>query len=133
MGIYLKYNFNNSNNNFYSTKSVECETFGDLNDLDSKFTMFGIGREETSTPSMRLRFNLFPKNITEVSFLDNRNMHLFQRTDKSEQTGLGVSDEQCFDKLVKLFKLVKNDFKDKMITSSNENVEISLYGSILIE
>ena len=95
--------------------------------------MFGIGREETSTPSMRLRFNLFPKNITEVTFLDSRNMHLFQRTDKSEQTGLGVSDEQCFDKLVKLFKLVKNDFKDKMITSSNENVEISLYGSILIE
>jgi len=122
---------------------VECETLSVSEELKaqySKYSMFGIGRETTGvTP---IKYRLYPKSLTSVVFVDsdhidksNRvsSIYLYSGVERKDECGLGVKSQECFDKFVGLFSLVKNDFKDKMISYKNETVDISLYGSIVVE
>lgn len=121
---------------------IECEASGDLNELKSKYSMFGIGREVVGvTPT---KYRLYPKSLSSILFADSdyvnkfnkmSSLYLYQGEVKQEdhQCGLVVKSQECFNKFVGLFKSVKNDFKDKMISFRNETVDISLYGSIVVE
>jgi len=119
---------------------IECETLGGLGELKSKYSMFGIGREVVGVTPVKYR--LYPKGLSSVVFADSEFMNKFNKMSSvylsygekvPDQCGLVVKSQECYDKFVGLFRMVKNDFKDKMISFKNESVDISLYGSIVIE
>lgn len=102
--------------------------------------MFGIGRDTVGASP--IKYKLYPKSLTSVVFSDSEHLdrsnrlssiYLFSNVESRDECGLGVKSQECFNKFVSLFNLVKNDFKDKMISFKNETVDISLYGSIVVE
>ena len=103
--------------------------------------MFGIGKE--SNPTENSSFRLYPKDLKSIVFAYNQKVYqknsyldfeLYLDDKKNQKTGIRVAEKECFTDLINKFNLIENnDFKDIVITSKNETLKISLYGSILIE
>jgi len=122
---------------------IECETVGvsdEFKSLYSKYSMFGVGRDTVGVSP--IKYKLYPKTLTSVVFSDSDHMdksnkissiYLYSNVETKGECGLGVKVQGCFDKFVGLFNLVKNEFKDKVISFRNETIDISLYGSIVVE
>jgi hypothetical protein len=122
--------------------SLECKAIGNIDQLDSNFKMFGIGKEKNLTETSS--FPLYPKDLKGIVFFKNQivfqkkkkflNFELYLDGENNQRAGIRIIDKDCFTDLINKFNLIENnDFKDIVVTSSNETLKISMYGSILIE
>lgn len=89
---------------------VECEAAFDVTrlNLSSSFKIFAI--EKIEKAAEKVRFNLYPRQLDNASFVDSEfvvdgtPVHISLYTaEKQELPGIRVEKSACFDKLVKLF------------------------------
>jgi hypothetical protein len=117
---------------------VECPAFLESDAYGSRrIDVFGIERLPVSeSPVETLRFNLYPRDMDNVTF-QNRSilfesrqvdLSLFFGAEKSaEFAGIRISDVKCWSRLVDLFRLSRVDH-----TVQVGEVRVSLLGEILV-
>jgi len=118
--------------------TIECTTSSNFDGLlNNSYELFGIEALDSFT-LFKIRYKLFPKNLTDQSFADSlvttsngtvTNLVLYH-SDISIEPGLMVKDYSCFNKLVDYFTLT--NFKisvNKKYQSSTSRIFI--HGLIL--
>jgi len=123
--------------------NVECgiranlpeEVLNDEN-VDMLVVGFEEGREKTLAKSdvNEIKFTLYKSHTTNKKLTKTSTpleFYYSDNTKKSANKGLVVSDKQCFDKMVKLFKVVTFIKKEQTI-DIGDNKKVTAFGEILL-